>query len=380
MTAGQVLAGPVPTTWRRAGEPSRRDPRVPTQRAHLWAGHVDPAPSRRAAGGMSRTLWRWARPLGCAAILIVLFWRVGTGPLVDGLRMIDGWSLAAAAGLAVLSTVCCAWRWSLVARGLGVRVPLPAAVAAYYRSQFLNTTLPGGVLGDVHRAVRHGRDVGDVGRGVRAVVWERSAGQVVQVALTVIVLLLLPSPVRSSVPVVGAVVVAGVLGAVLLGRVRPRGGPSRWARGLRAASADLRTGLLPRRIWPGVVLVSAVVVAGHAATFLIAARTAGSTASTVRLLPLALLVLVAMAVPLNVAGWGPREGVAAWAFGVTGLGADLGVATAVVYGVMVLVASLPGAVVLLVAWLHRRRRYPGRAHRPWMRPPGTATPEGAARG
>ena len=68
MTAGQVLAGPVPTTWRRAGEPSRRDPRVPTQRAHPWAGHVDPAPSRRAAGGMSRTLWRWARPLGCAAI------------------------------------------------------------------------------------------------------------------------------------------------------------------------------------------------------------------------------------------------------------------------------------------------------------------------
>ncbi|MGJ3561879.1 hypothetical protein ACR6C2_41015 [Streptomyces sp. INA 01156] len=28
-----------------------------------------------------------------------------------------------------------------------------------------------------------------------------------------------------------------------------------------------------------------------------------------------------MALPLNVGGWGPREGVAAWAFGAAGLGA-----------------------------------------------------------
>ena len=67
-----------------------------------------------------------------------------------------------------------------------------------------------------------------------------------------------------------------------------------------------------------------------------------------------------MAVPMNIAGWGPREGVAAWAFGAAGLGAAQGVATAVVYGVMVLVASLPGAVVLVAAWL-RRSAAAGRA-------------------
>jgi uncharacterized membrane protein YbhN (UPF0104 family) len=329
---------------------------------------------------MSRTVWTWARLLGGAAMLAVLVWRLGTGPFLDGVRMIAGWSLAAAAGIAVLTTVCCAWRWSLVARGLGVRVPLPAAVAAYYRSQFLNTTLPGGVLGDVHRAVRHGRDVGDVGRGLRAVAWERSAGQLVQIVLAMIVLLLLPSPVRSSMPVVATAVIAGALGAVLLSRALPHGGPSRWARMLRKAVADLREGLLARRAWPGIVLASAVVVAGHAATFLIAARTAGSTASPLRLLPLALLVLLAMGVPTNIAGWGPREGVAAWAFSVAGLGAAQGVATAVVYGVMVLVASLPGAGVLIVELLHRDTRGPDRADPHRWRPPATACPEGAARG
>ena len=94
-----------------------------------------------------------------------------------------------------------------MARGLGVRLSLPAAVVAYYRSLFLNLTLPGGVVGDVHRGVSHGRDVDDVGRGLRAVAWERAAGQVVQVVLTVAVLLALPSPVRSSMPLVAVALV-----------------------------------------------------------------------------------------------------------------------------------------------------------------------------
>jgi glycosyltransferase 2 family protein len=102
----------------------------------------------------------------------------------------------------------------------------------------------------------------------------------------------------------------------------------------------------PREAWPAIVLASVLVVAGHTATFLIAARSAGVTAPLSHLLPLTLLVLVAAALP-NLGGWGPREGVTAWAFAAAGLGASLGVATAVAYGVMVFVASLPGAVVLL---------------------------------
>lgn len=303
---------------------------------------------------MSRTRWTVVRLLIGCAIVAFLVWRLGTGPFVDGVRRVDGWSLAAAVGIAVLSTVCCAWRWRLVARGLGVGLPMVVAVAAYYRSQFLNTTLPGGVLGDVHRALHHGRDVGDVGRALRAVVWERSAGQVVQLVLAVVVLLLVPSFVQPAMPLVAAVLATAALVAVALTRMLPRSGPSRWARTLRAVRSDLRKGVLAQRAWPGIVLASTVAVAGHLATFLIAARTAGAAAPPLRLVPLALLGLVAMSVPTNVAGWGPREGVAAWAFGVAGLGAALGVTTAVVYGVLVLVASLPGAGVLLVDWLRRR--------------------------
>jgi glycosyltransferase 2 family protein len=288
----------------------------------------------------------WLQLAVAAATLAVLVWRVGTGPFLDGLRTIDGRALVAGCTLAALTTVCCAWRWRLVAGGLGVELPLRTAVAAYYRSLFLNVTLPGGVVGDVHRGYRHGRDTRDVARGLRAVAWERSAGQAVQVLLTVVLLLFLPSPVRGAMPFVALALVAACAGVVLAARARPAAG---W-RGVVAR--ELRAGPLARRAWPHVALASALVVAGHAATFLIAARTAGATASPSRMLPLALLVLTGAALP-NVGGWGPREGVTAWAFAAAGLGASLGVATAVVYGVMVFVASLPGAAVLAATTVRR---------------------------
>ena len=296
-----------------------------------------------------RTAWTGARAVACAVTIAVLVWRLGTGPFLDGIRMVNAWAFAAAGGLAILTTVCCAWRWKVVARGLGIELPLSTAVAAYYRSQFLNLTLPGGVVGDVHRAVSHGREVSDIGRALRAVAWERFAGQVVQAALTVVVLLALPSPVHSSMPLVAIGVVVALLGFALLTRTRPRRARSRWARARDALAGDIRHGLVARRAWLGIGLASAIVVSAHAVTFLIAAKTAGTTAPLSRMLPIGLIVMLAAVLP-NVGGWGPREGVTAWIFGAAGLHAQRGVTTAVVYGVMVLVASLPGAAVLVLAW------------------------------
>jgi glycosyltransferase 2 family protein len=319
---------------------------------------------------MSRTVWRWGRVVVPVVTITVLVWRLGTGPFLDGIRSVDGTALAAAAGVGVLTTVCCAWRWRTVARGLGVELSLPTAVAAYYRSLFLNVTLPGGIVGDVHRGVSHGREVSDVGRALRAVAWERLAGQIVQILLTVIVLLALPSPVQSSMPLVAIAVGVAMVGVVVVARVRPHGRPSAWTRARSTAARDIRDGLLARRAWLGIMLASALVVVGHAITFLVAARTAGASAPPAQMLPIALLVMMAMVLP-NVGGWGPREGVTAWAFGAAGLGAHRGLATAVVYGVMVLVASLPGAAVLVVAWF-RRTRPPGRAEPPLAKLPAHA--------
>ncbi|HEX6023166.1 MAG TPA: lysylphosphatidylglycerol synthase domain-containing protein [Solirubrobacter sp.] len=254
---------------------------------------------------------KWINLAVTAATLAFLVWHVGAGAFLDGLEAVNAEALAAAFALAALTTGCCAWRWRIVARGLGDELPLGTAVAAYYRSIFLNLAFPGGIVGDVHRGINH---------GLRAVVTERLAGQVVQLVLTVAVLAVVASPVQPVMPFVAlALIVIAVLARRRLAITRDRA---------------------------AIALASALVVAGHAATFLIAARAAGATAPVADLVPLALLVLAAAALP-NVGGWGPREGMAAWAFAAAGMGASLGVATGVVYGVMVLFASLPGAVVLL---------------------------------
>ncbi|WAZ27266.1 flippase-like domain-containing protein [Streptomyces cinnabarinus] len=286
--------------------------------------------------------------LAGVAILAVLFWRLGTGVFLDGLSRIDAPAVLAAVGIGVVTTVFSAWRWQLVARGLRIRLPLGAAVGDYYRALFLNAALPGGVLGDVHRAVRHGRSAGDLGRGVRSVVLERAAGQLALALVGAVVLLTMPSPVRAEARHFAPLAALAALGAlavvVALRMSRP---PSRRGRVLRASLDEAREGLLSRRNWPGVAVSSVVVLAGHLATFVLAARVAGSDASVAVLLPLAVLALLAMSLPLNVGGWGPREGVTAWAFGAAGLGAGSGLAVAVVYGVLCLAASLPGALVLV---------------------------------
>ena len=290
-----------------------------------------------------------------ATVLWFLVRLVGAAPFEDGLRAVTWPAVIAAVTLTVLTTVCSAWRWRVVARALGIEIGLWGATCAYYRSLFLNSVLIGGVIGDVHRAVAHGRRSGDVGLGVRAVAWERLWGQVIQAVVTAVILLALPSPVRPALPYV-LIGIAGVAACVaLVVRGAARRGQSRLARTATAASDDLRRQLLASHVWPQLMLASVLIVAGHTATFVVAARAAGCTAPLGELVALLMVVQIAVVIPFSIGGWGPREGVAAWAFAAAGLGAATGVTVAALYAVLMLVAVAPGAGLLLGDTVRRGR-------------------------
>ena len=206
-----------------------------------------------------------------------LVWQLGTGPFLDGLRATSPWAVAGGAGGHRRDDV--VLRRALVA-GLGAvrqdwaeRVPLRTAYVAYYRSQLINATVPGGVVGDVHRAVRH---------GWRGVVWERGSA----------------SSCRS--PWSGRVLLPGGWRWAGLAAVARRRGW--WPAGAVRASSSAAGA------WPGTCWSS----------WSRRSRWA-STLTPLQLLPIGALVLLGSAIPLNVAGWGPREGVAAWAFAAFGL-------------------------------------------------------------
>ena len=304
--------------------------------------------------------WRWARTVGGAVVLLALLLHLGPQGVITALHGLDAAVLGAGVAVAALTTVVGAWRWRVVAGRLRVPLSMPSAVAACYRAQFLNVTLPAGVLGDVDRAVHHGRLVDDVGLACRAVAWERTAGQVVLGCAT-LGALLVTGPLAVVLLVVAAVAFAVVgLGAyarwVAHGRNAPR------SRVARVMVDDARR-LSPAPVLVRVVAASLVVAGGHVVTFALAARAVGVRMPLADFVPLALLVLVAAGIPLNLAGWGPREGVAAWAFAATGSTATQGLAVAVAFGVIVLVGTLPGAALLLVS----------RSGRPALTVPTTAT-------
>jgi glycosyltransferase 2 family protein len=248
------------------------------------------------AGRLARArLPRW-RLLGVVLLVAPLVWWSGLGPFAEGLRDARPWALGAALLLTAGTTWCCALRWSLVARRFDERVPMRAAYPAYYRAQLVNVGVPGGVVGDLHRGWRF---------GWRPVLWERGIGQVVQVGLAATLVL-------------------------------PAGW--RWAGGL-ALLAALAVG-------GSVVLLSLLSTGGHLAVFLVAAVAAGAHLPVSTLLPVGALVLVGASLPLNLAGWGPREGVAALAFTTYGADARLGLGVAVTFGVLSTAATLPGLLAL----------------------------------
>ena len=297
-------------------------------------------PLAPAAGG-GRVRRALPTLLGLAVLAIVVA-RLGVGPFVDGVRSVDAASLITAVVVGAVTTVACAVRWRSVSAALGTPLALAPAVAAVYRAQLLNVVLPGGVMGDLHRGAVHLRAPGGAG-AARAVAWERIGGQVVLGIVAVVVLVASPVGVpRALLLGIAVVVVAAVLPATWL----LRGGRRPARRGARVVADDLVTCARSPRVLGVVAATSAVVVVGHAITFVVAAHSAGATVTWLALVPVAVLVLVAMSVPTNVAGWGLREGVAAWAFAAAGLGAAVGVRAAVVYAVVTTVAVLPGLVVL----------------------------------
>ena len=167
--------------------------------------------------------WRWARVVGGASILAFLLARLGGDSFVVALRATDARALVAGTVIGAVTTLCAAWRWRVVARALRIELPLGSAVAACYRAQFLNVTLPGGVLGDLDRGVHNGREIDDLGRGLRAVVWERTAGQVVLATLTVGALLIWqPFGSPSVLIAAGSLVGAAILLSAMAYAVRSR--------------------------------------------------------------------------------------------------------------------------------------------------------------
>lgn len=300
----------------------------------------------------------WLAQLAVAATLIVLLWR-----LVDGraaLSTLAGaqplWLLAAFAAL-TLQTVLSALRWRLTAGRLGIRLDVSHAVREYYLSQVVNQSLPGGMVGDAHRAVRARGQAGLVRSG-QAVIFERLAGQVALFLLMTLAFFItwwapggLDWPHWVAVTV-GLLIAGGTaaIGAVWAGARLP-GRAGNLVSGLHDA---LDAALLSRSVLPRQAALSFGTAGCNLAAFAFCAIAIGAPLPLVGVLAVVPLILFTMLIPISVSGWGLREGAAAALFPLLGATATQGFAASLAFGLVFIAAVLPGIVPLL-------RRSPGRA-------------------
>jgi len=259
--------------------------------------------------------------------------------------------LLAAALTLTLQTLLSAQRWRITAGQLGLGIPFTKAVREYYLAQVVNQSLPGGVIGDAGRAVRLRGDAGLLIAG-QSVVFERLAGQIglLAVLLTGLALsaivpggldwpLWLKTPLTATLLSLAAVPIAIAVVLFVSGKSDTA---------LRRSVRDFRHAVAARNVLAQQIGLSIGTAICNVIAFSICAAALGITLPALVIATLVPLILFAMLMPFSIGGWGFREAAAVVLFPLIGATPSEGLATSVVFGLIVLLALLPG---LVLSWM-----------------------------
>jgi uncharacterized membrane protein YbhN (UPF0104 family) len=270
---------------------------------------------------------------------IVIWW--ADAKAVLGHLLGAHWGWLAVSGLALTAlTFLMARRWQIVANGFAICIPYRHALREYYIAQMVNLVLPGGVAGDVARAVRL-RHAGDLLRAGQSVAADRIIGQVVTLAVLGIALVtaqVLPGGIAWPAATGFGCIAMIMGGCVMLALSQHKGATGQF---LRRTLGLLRA--------PRVLVLSLLITALLSISLYACARATGTFIPPSGWFTLIPLILSAMLVPLSVGGWGWREGAAAALFPLIGATSDAGIATGIAYGAMMMIAAAPGLYFVLRA-------------------------------
>lgn len=289
--------------------------------------------------------WVWTLIILAGAVAIF-----GQVELLGRLGQLSLYTLLAALAVSVIQVFLSAWRWQFTARQLGLALPYSSAVREYYLATFINQVLPGGLLGDASRAMRHGAVTARRAEAVNAVIIERFSGQMVLGLLTILAWTAMPplklatsqdGPLMSGYSVwLWMAIVVGACMAAWFWR-RPL------LRAFKGFCRALWSALFTPRILGIQLMSSGIVVASYVLVFVLLAQGMGVLMSLNILVPCVLLLLASMTIPVTIAGWGVRESLAGLLWVLAGYPADEGLALSLAYGGVFLMSSLPGLALAI---------------------------------
>ena len=286
------------------------------------------------------------------ALVAFLFNQVGSEDALARLLAIDpGW-LAIAVAIMGLQMIICTARWRVVLTAIDAPLAFWEALRFWYVGAFFNQVLPSSVGGDVVRgylAFKRGLSASSV---FSSLFIDRLA--------TVLALVLL---VAAMVPFMDGLqggawfsrvvwlTLAGAVGgtAVLMVLDRLPGSLTRFriVRGVMGLALDARRVLLRLASGAGLMAWS---LAGHVNLSVVMYALFQGLGADVAMMDCLVLfppVLMVQILPVSVAGWGVREGALVARFALVGGAPGVALAASIVFGLALIVVSLPGAVLWL---------------------------------
>jgi glycosyltransferase 2 family protein len=308
---------------------------------------------------------RWLR-LGLGlSLLAATLAVVDRDVLAARIAAVDARYLALGGLIALPQLALCALRWRYTARRLGVPLRFREALREYGLSVSLNLLLPFGVLGDGLRVLRHRERLAQarvparhtqLTAALNAALLERSSGQLV-VGLCALVAAPLWWVQRADGPRMALAACTGALALcalpLALVRLLLKGAATHRAlpAPLRVLASDFQRGLFARRAFAVQLGLSAGVLLTLIAQLYCALAGVGLSLSPLAAARVFPLVLLAMTIPLSLAGFGPREAATAGLYHALALSEADGAAFALAYGTLSLMAAMPA--LLCFAWARR---------------------------
>jgi hypothetical protein len=251
----------------------------------------------------------------------------------------------------LLSAALASYRWYLIMRRLQFGQGPLFYLKSYLKGSFFNQALPGGIGGDAYRVL----ECAALGNGKKAafygVLLDRILGLIGILLLNLIANIahpgLLPTPIFHLLNAIALGGITAVIVFAMLGKIDRFAG-YKLTRHMHEISADLR------RVYhdpSAIALHSVISVLIHFVSMLAVyfiGIGVGLNYSLLTFLVLVPPVMLLTIAPISLAGWGVREGGMIGLFLLIGADKALVLSMSVLYGLVLLAASLPGLYLFLM--------------------------------
>lgn len=312
--------------------------------------HSAPAQeSSRSSAALWRGLLKLAVSVGTLAFVLNAVPLSEVGGVLKAAA--PGWLLAALL-IFTATQVVSALRFAYIARELGADLPFKRSMRLHYIGLWLNQVLPTGLGGDVVKAAMLRHDIG-LGTAVRVAILDRLSGLMVLLlhAAVLLPVYLIRFPDAFALHAVCFLSVAGlVLLAVALllapfakSRWGHLPGVSQMLTFVGDISCLLRGASLRRQ-----ALTSLAVHLNGMVAYALIGRALDVDIAALDYALLSPMVFLVALMPVSFAGWGLRELGAVWLFALAGVASAPALAMSIAFGVLLLVASAPGLMLMLV--------------------------------